>query len=134
VDRLRAARRLGDEPAIQVLAATDPANPWGSLLPWPETGGSGPRRSAGATIVLADGEPILFIDKGARTLQTFPAANEERVLLPALAAIGSLAARAKSRRVRFEKVDGERAGRSPLRDSLLRVGFVEDHRGLKIEG
>lgn len=134
VDRLRAARRLGDEPRIQVLAATDPANPWGSLLSWPETGGSGPRRAAGATIVLADGEPVLFIDKGARSLQTFPAANEERVLLPALAAIGSLAARSKTRRVRFEKVDGERAGRSSLRDSLLRVGFVEDHRGLKIEG
>ena len=132
VDRLRAARRPADEPEICLLAATDPASPWGSLLPWPERDDEGkPRRTAGATVVLADGEPVLYVDKGGRSLLSFPAAQDERLLLPALAALGGLAATTRARRVRFEKVDGEIARRSGLRDALIRVGFVEDHRGLR---
>ncbi len=132
VDRLRAARRPAEEPEITVLAATDPANPWGALLPWPERhGDSKPRRAAGASVVLADGEPVLFVDKGGRSLLTFPAAEQERLLLPALASLGALARTNRRRRIRFEKVDGEIARHSGLRDSLIRVGFVEDHRGLR---
>ena len=136
VDRLRAARRLGDEPDIRVLATTDPANPWGSLLSWPARGdaeGGRPRRIAGASVVLADGEPVLFVDKGGRSLLTFPAASDERVLLPSLAALGAVARTTRRGLVRLEKVDGQGAPGSALRGQLLRAGFVEDHRGLKLE-
>ena len=57
VDQLRAAHP--EEPAdAQVLAATDPANPYGAVLPWPESRGPGatPRRAAGASVVIANGE------------------------------------------------------------------------------
>ena len=136
VDRLRAARRSTDEPTVRALAATDPANPYGALLPWPDRGdqpGAGPRRSAGATVVLADGQPVLFIDKGGRSLLTFPAASEERLLLPALAALSSLRRSDRKRLVRIERVDGEGVRQSSLKEAMGRVGFVEDHRGMRLD-
>ena len=135
VDRLRAARRSADEPVVRALAATDPANPWGALVPWPdrgERGGSGPRRVAGATVVLVNGSPVLFVDKGGRSLLTFPASEQERLLLPALAALGTLRTSASKRLVRIERVDGDGVRRSGLREAMLRVGFVEDHRGMRL--
>jgi len=134
VDRLRAARRGGEEPDVRALAATDPANPYGALLPWPDRGpGSNPRRVAGATVVLADGRPVLFIDKGGRSLITFPAASEERLLLPALEALGTLRTSAKKRLVRIERVNGEGVRNSSLKEPMLRMGFVEDHRGMRLD-
>ena len=56
VDLLRSLRirRDGDPSEVLLLAATDPANPYGSLLKWP-TGGdstSSLQRSVGARVVL----------------------------------------------------------------------------------
>ena len=136
VDRLRAARRSADEPEVRVLAATDPANPWGSLVPWPdrsERGGSAPRRVAGATVVLVDGAPVLFVDKGGKSLLTFPAASEERSLLPALEALGALRTPERKRLVRIERVDGDGVRRSELKEPMLKAGFVEDHRGMRLD-
>src|SRR5204863_1242326 len=48
-DRLRALRESPAEPLTLVLAATDPANPYGAVLPWPA---EGPQRAAGAQVVL----------------------------------------------------------------------------------
>jgi ATP-dependent helicase Lhr and Lhr-like helicase len=134
VDRLRAARRPGDEPEIRVLAATDPGNPWGALLPWPDRGevAGSPSRRAGATLVLADGAPLLFVDKGGRTLLTF-GEPDDRLLVPALAALGDFGALGHKRLMRVEKVDGEGVRRSRLREPMLRAGFVEDHRGMRLD-
>ncbi|HET9559299.1 MAG TPA: DEAD/DEAH box helicase, partial [Actinomycetota bacterium] len=67
-DRLRAGRD-GDGPVT--LAAADPAQPYGAALGWPETKGR-PSRSAGAYVVLVDGEPAVFCERGAKSLVTFP--------------------------------------------------------------
>ena len=85
VDRLRSARSassadmagaLGDEVAdLLVLAATDPAQPYGASLPWPESAGR-PGRTAGAHVVLADGALVAYLERGGRSLLTFPAAAE----------------------------------------------------------
>ena len=70
VDELRRFAATPTETQVQVLAATDPANPYGVLLEWPEpTGGTHrPGRRAGAVVVLADGSPVLYLERGGRTL------------------------------------------------------------------
>ncbi|MCW2656263.1 MAG: lhr, partial [Jatrophihabitans sp.] len=83
VDRLRAEARPVDvrgmdASAALVLATTDPANPYGAALPWPEAprpddGGRGhqPARKAGALVVLVDGACVLYVERGGRTLLSF---------------------------------------------------------------
>ena len=73
VDRLRG---LGDpDGSAQVLAATDPANPYGAALPWPDRGaidaGHRPGRKAGAAVVLVDGALVLYVERGGRTLLSY---------------------------------------------------------------
>ena len=69
VDRLRALREPpeSDRAAVHLLAATDPANPYGAALPWPRRGDDDRRplqRAAGAYVVLVDGEAALYVDRG----------------------------------------------------------------------
>src|SRR5581483_6934542 len=80
VDRLRAlSRRTGstaDENATSavVLAAADPAQPYGAALPWPNVVGETkhrPGRKAGALVVLVDGVPVLYVERGGRSLLSF---------------------------------------------------------------
>src|SRR6185436_11174826 len=60
-DRLRALRDRSEAPFTTVLAATDPANPYGAALAWPErpaedgAASARPQRAAGASVVLVDG-------------------------------------------------------------------------------
>ena len=61
-----------------VLAATDPAQPFGASLSWPDSTGQ-PSRSAGAYVVLTGGEPAAYVERGGRSLFTFAAARGRRV-------------------------------------------------------
>src|SRR5207302_9929639 len=70
VDRLRARPDDDAEAQALVLAATDPANPYGVALPWPV---KGPQRAAGAYVVLLDGVPSLYLERGGRGLVTLRA-------------------------------------------------------------
>ena len=81
VDELRAMQReLGAAPPTTlVLAATDPANAYGAALEWPQSQWAGdgggphrPSRGAGAHVVLRDGLPILYLERGGHSLLTFP--------------------------------------------------------------
>ena len=64
VDRLRSEAETG----LQILAATDPANPYGGILPWPDVGDTRLARDAGAYVLVYDGELIGYLDKGRRGL------------------------------------------------------------------
>ncbi len=83
VDRLRTHQRPPssaaesvEKPETVALAATDPANPYGAALPWPDhEGGHRPGRKAGAIVVLCDGELALYVERGGKTLLTFPSAD-----------------------------------------------------------
>ncbi|HEX2221105.1 MAG TPA: helicase-related protein, partial [Candidatus Limnocylindria bacterium] len=110
VDRLRAVRVPDRDtaPSVQVLAATDPAQPYGASLAWPRDE-SGERASlgrvAGAHVVLVDGRAALYVERGGRGLVTLPAAADEEVLEAALAAVPRLLAPAGSlRELRLERV------------------------------
>lgn len=129
VDRLRSARTSEELPRALVLATTDPANPYGNLLPWPDSSGR-PRRAAGARVVLVDGEPVLFMEKGQKKWLSFPAAAEK--LEHAAPALQEMARRAKGKMLRMQTLDGESAGRSPLAEKLRGLGFATDFTGLML--
>jgi ATP-dependent Lhr-like helicase len=132
VDRLRAVRAAEDGDAaaeVLVLAAVDPANPYGALLPWPAPAvpdGPAPRRAAGTTVVLVAGVPVLYAERGGRRLLTFapPVAADvaERALVALVASLG--------RTLRVEQVDGQPARASHLAGALAAAGFRPDYRGL----
>jgi len=140
VDRLRALRAPdGPEPAV-VLSALDPANPFGWLLPWPgrgdddrERGGGGPRRVAGATVVLVGGQAVVYLDKGGKRLITFPAAEEPERMATAVRALVGVAARHRGRMLRVETIDGEPARGSRYEAALREADFHSDVRGLTLE-
>jgi len=130
VERLRALRD-GDEDTL-VLAAVDPAQPYGAALPWPKTEGSRrPARASGAYIVLADGDPILYLERGGRALQTLVPAGDER-LERSLAALVAHVRGGAIKRVALEKVDGQSALSSALGPALLALGFQEGPRRLTL--
>src|SRR5919107_3164650 len=71
VDRLRSYQREPEVPVALVLAACDPANPYGAALPWPEREGHRPGRKPGALVVLVGGALIFYVERGGRTLLSF---------------------------------------------------------------
>jgi ATP-dependent Lhr-like helicase len=141
VDRLRSVRESAGAtselrapweaeeltPAV-VLAATDPAQPYGAALSWPESPGR-PSRSAGAMVVLGDGIPLAWIDRRGHHLVTFPTTADDQRWSDALAA---LVKDGRMRSLEVRKVDGEAVGSASevVRAALVRSGFVEGYRGL----
>ncbi|QWF20401.1 ATP-dependent helicase [Nocardioides sp. LMS-CY] len=139
VDRLRTFSEVDvdTKPTAVALAATDPANPYGAALPWPEAAGSGhrPGRKAGAIVVLVDGRLTLYVERGGRTLLTW--SDDPDRLGPAAAALAEAARQGSLGRMTVEKADGEQllgAGATPLRDALQAAGFVATPRGLRLRG
>jgi len=137
LDRLRAVREpasaRGDKPAVHLLAAADPANPYGAAVPWPRRGEDDRRpfqRAAGASVVLVDGVATLYLDRGGSSLQTLPAFDDPDVASAAIGALRSLLAEGRLRELVISRVDGEPVGRSPWYDTLLKAGFVQGYRGL----
>ena len=138
VDRLRAERdrAFGAEEHIVVLAAVDPANPWGASLPWPERQrdeGPRPRRVAHAWLLLEGGRPLLFIDAGGRSWVTFAAWREmaeSGQLGRGVGALVDLARQQRRRSFLVERIDGLPAGESEYAEALCQQGFDRDHRGL----
>lgn len=137
---------------VTLLAATDPANPYGAALAWPElpklAEGSAPlrhrpARKAGACIVLVDGAPVLYLERGAKTLLIF---TTDPVLLEAAApAIARMMDSGGMDKISIEKVndvellDGsptfDRNGEDPvqtLRRALQHQGFYTTVRGLSM--
>jgi len=111
---------------VIVLAATDPAQPYGAALPWPNTVGR-PSRSAGAYVVLADGEAMVFVERGGRSLVTFERASDDPPRwIPALR---SLVTSGRVRQLEIAKIDGARATGSALGEALVANGFSPGYKG-----
>ncbi|MCX6465306.1 MAG: DEAD/DEAH box helicase, partial [Pseudonocardiales bacterium] len=138
IDRLRALSRpdgdLGEsEPSRVVLAAADPAQPYGAALPWPATTGETkhrPGRKAGALVVLVEGAPALYVERGGKSLLSFTTEHAElSAAAHALAGavhegwLGSLA---------VEKADGVGSLGSELAEVLTEAGFRVTPKGLRL--
>jgi ATP-dependent Lhr-like helicase len=130
IERLRA-----ELPATAtVLAAADPANPYGTLLPWPDApeGAPRPSRRGGALVLLWHGRPAAYWEAGGRSLITFDLAPGD--LASALGAALPTALRLARRRfVRLETVNGQPARTSALAPLLLASGFRPELRALAFE-
>jgi ATP-dependent Lhr-like helicase len=129
VDRLRDLREPGGAREPIALAAADPALPYGAALGWPPSEGR-PSRAAGAYVVLAGGEPVAFLERGARTLTTF--AGAEDVAWPD--ALAALVKDGRLRKIELLRIDGATALESPHADRLRVAGFADGYRGLTLRG
>jgi ATP-dependent Lhr-like helicase len=162
VDRIRghAAQRREPTPAV-VLTASDPANPYGAALPWPDRparadgtdgvagtdrmtgtvpaqlgrgGSSGhrPGRKAGALVVLVDGDLVLYVERGGRTLLSWT--DRPELLEPAAAALAVTVRDGGLGRLAVERANGTSIHTSPLAEALEAAGFRATPRGLRLRG
>jgi ATP-dependent Lhr-like helicase len=144
VDRLRAHRgaaapdpgsnrysETGRHPDIFVLAAADPASPYGAAIPWPRKDGDRRplQRAAGAYVVTVDGEAALYLERGGHSIVTLPAAVETPTATSAFAALRSLVADSRFRELAIVRVDGIAVGASPWREVMESAGFTAGYRG-----
>ena len=135
-----AQRGRHDRHRALVLAATDPANPFGAALPWPERpveegerpAGHKPGRKAGALVVLADGRLALYVERGGRTLLSFT--DDPARLGPAVDALALAVRDGSLGKLAVERADGESVLTSPLGLALEAAGFRPTPRGLRLRG
>jgi len=128
VERVREMRpREDEEPEALVLAAADPAQPYGAALPWPKRAGARAARVAGAYVVLLGGEAVLFVERSGRSL--VPLREPDPAWLrPALAALVEHARNTGVRRLSVERFDGAAVAESAVMPLLEEVGFVPGPR------
>ncbi len=147
VDRLRAAD--DGPPQTLVIAAADPANPFGAALPWPDRAPAPdtttstpaaappatqhkPGRKAGALVVVHDGLLALYVERGGRTLLSFT--DDEQVLAAAADALALAVREGALGRLTVEKADGAGllGSEHPLASALQAAGFHATPRGLRL--
>jgi ATP-dependent Lhr-like helicase len=123
VERLRAQRSVEEAPPL-VLAATDPAQPYGAALPWPRRDDDSrrPARVRGAYVVLAGAEPALYVEKGGRGIATLVEAGDPR-LSAAFEALAAFVTAGRGRKLSLERVDGEPVVGSRHEAMLIELGF-----------
>ncbi|WP_091674276.1 ATP-dependent helicase [Amycolatopsis marina] len=137
VDRLRAVSDIGSgrrtsTPAV-VLAATDPAQPYGAALAWPAAVGDTkhrPARKAGALAVLVDGSPVLYVERGGRSLLSFT--EDETALKEAAHALSTAVREGWLGQLSVQRADGEQALTSALAEVLRDAGFRATPKGLRL--
>ncbi|MGH2920956.1 MAG: Lhr family helicase, partial [Gaiellaceae bacterium] len=128
VERLRELRpQEGEEPEPLVLAAADPAQPYGAALPWPKEAGGRAARVAGAQVVLLGGAPALFVERGGRSIVSLREPDESW-LRPALAALVDRVKTGRGKRLAVERFNGEPVGETELLPLLLEAGFLAGPR------
>ncbi|MDQ2984282.1 MAG: DEAD/DEAH box helicase, partial [Actinomycetota bacterium] len=128
VERLRELRpRDGEEPEPLVIAAADPAQPYGAVLPWPKRAGARAARVAGAHVVLLGGEPALYVERGGRSLVPLREPDAEW-LRPALAALVDHVKGGGRKRLAVERFDGEPVTDGEVMPLLLEAGFLAGPR------
>jgi ATP-dependent Lhr-like helicase len=131
VDRLRASRD-DDQRSVLVLAAADPAQPYGAALPWPRRDDDERlplQRVPGTYLILVDGAPALYVERGGRGLLTLPAFDDPSVCGLALAAVRRLLQpEGPMRELRLERVDRLPVAESTLADALREIGFRPTYR------
>jgi ATP-dependent Lhr-like helicase len=124
---LRAARSDDDAPEALVLAAADPAQPYGAALPWPRRAGARAARVAGAWVVLLDGQPALFVERGGRSLVPLRDPDPDW-LRPALSALVAHVRGGGAKRLAVERFDGEPVVETDAMELLVEAGFLASPR------
>lgn len=121
IDRVR-----GTESGVVTLPATDPANPYGSILAWPDLSPARPARRAGSYVILVEGRVAAYLERRGRKIFTNPKEDNTPEVVTAVASL----ARRRYRRMVIESINGESASQTPLGSALLTNRFVQGYRGL----
>jgi ATP-dependent Lhr-like helicase len=127
VERLRELRDVPEEPETLVLAAADPAQPYGAALPWPKRAGARAARVAGAFVVLLGGEAVLYVERGGRSLTPLRDPDESW-LRPVIAALVTHVRTGGLKRLAVERFDGEPIVESDAMALLVEAGFLAGPR------
>jgi ATP-dependent Lhr-like helicase len=135
VERLRAARTspaagASERGVALVIAAADPAQPYGAALPWPKREGHDrrPARVAGAYVVMVADLPALYVERGGRGLVSLADAPLDE----ALHALAEAVRAGRVGKLALERIDGEPAIASPLAQELIDLGFHSGPRKLTL--
>jgi ATP-dependent Lhr-like helicase len=142
LELMRSFKNPSNDPDSVVLSATDPANPYGTMLKWPtvataeSSGGRGPTRTVGASVILVDGALAGYVARGGRPLLTFLPEDE-----PARSAMSRglsvrLAAMARGEDGRggllVSEINGMPASEHPLAPFLIDAGFNASAMGYQM--
>jgi ATP-dependent helicase Lhr and Lhr-like helicase len=132
-----AVERLRSEPSPEeahalVLAAVDPAQPLGAVLPWPrrEDRKRRPARVAGAYVVFVNARPVLYLERGGRGILMLEEQESPGVI--ALRALADAVRAGRVDAIALERVDGEPAIGSSLEPVLVELGFRQGPRRLTL--
>ena len=124
VERLRELKpKDGEEAEPLVLAAADPAQPYGAALPWPKRAEGRAARVAGAQVVLLGGEPALYVERGGRSLVPLREPEEEW-LRTALSALVAHVRAGGAKRLAVERFDSRPVAETEVISLLIDAGFV----------
>jgi ATP-dependent helicase Lhr and Lhr-like helicase len=130
VERLRSLPE--DDGSFLLLAATDPANPYGASLPWPKPpSGRRPARTPGAHVLLRDGAPVVYVERGGRGILRLAELDDEQ-LGEAVKALADAVASGRLPKLAIEKLDGEPVIGSGSEETLLEAGFSRGPRKLTL--
>jgi ATP-dependent helicase Lhr and Lhr-like helicase len=141
LELLRSLRETPEEPETLIIAATDPANPYGTTLTWPvqkgseESAGRAPTRTVGARVVLVNGALAAYIPRGGRQLTVYLPEDE-----PARSTTGRALTRALASLARDEhrgglllaEINGGESARHPLAPFLIEAGFSPSAMGFQM--
>ncbi len=132
VERLRAQRDDAGEAPL-VLSAVDPAQAYGAALPWPKRDGEArrPQRVAGAHVVLAGAEPVLYLERSGKGALTLVEPGDPRTA-PAFEALAEAVRAGRIRKVALERIDGEPVFGGPFGELLVELGFRQSPRALTL--
>ncbi len=132
VERLRAMPHVEDD--YLILAATDPAQPYGASLAWPKREqGRRPARTPGAFVLLRDGNPIVYVERGGKGIVRLVELEGE-ALTEAVTRLAEAAASKQLPKLGIERVDGEPVMGSGLEAQIIAAGFSRQPRRLVAAG
>ncbi len=129
VDRLRGFSDR-DPTGLLTLASTDPAQPYGAAVAWPASSGR-PARSAGSYVVSYDGRPVVYVERGAKSLLMFPGWETVDGWPEALK---GLVRNGQIKHFEIAKIDGEPSGPTDAGQVLAAAGFAPGYKGLTYRG
>ncbi len=140
IERLRSHRErpdVGDDagpddPGVAsalVLAAADPAQPFGSVVPWPEHAAARPTRVVGAYAVVSDGRLVAYLDRGHGVL-TFAADERDTPDVWIAALVGAQRSGRLGSSLELQTIDASPVRESPVAEQLRAAGFKDSYRGL----
>jgi ATP-dependent Lhr-like helicase len=134
LELMRSLRQTPDQPEIVMLAATDPANPYGTMLKWPagregEAPGRGATRTVGAQVIFVNGHIAAYLSRGGRQVLVYLPEDEPQRSVIGRALASQLAVVARTSGLIVDEVNGMPASKHPIAEFLQEAGFSHSAMG-----